>query len=178
MRLVNGIVVSLGIAASLLGAEPARAQGTPGAPGAPGVPGAPGTQGAPGTPGAKGAPGIHGDSAVREVVHRYLHGLKFNDTVSLHAAFWPEARLYFVNRDGTLGELTQAKWYTMFAASAGKEEKGDLRIDEVEVTKDAASVKVVEDYPGSRYTDYLNLLRINGRWWIVNKIYTVEQRPK
>src|SRR6186997_851827 len=156
----------------------ATAQGTPGAPGSPGVPGAPGTQGAPGTPGARGAPGIRGDSAVREVVHRYLHGLKFNDTVSLHAAFWPEARLYFVNRDGTLGELTQAKWYTMFAASAGKEEKGDLRIDEVEVTKDAASVKVVEDYPGSRYTDYLNLLRINGRWWIVNKIYTVEQRPK
>ena len=172
MRLVNGIVVSLGIAASFLSAEPARAQGTPGAPGTPG------TQGAPGTPGARGAEGIRGDSAVREVVHRYLHGLKFNDTVSLHAAFWPEARLYFVNRDGTLGELTQAKWYAMFAASAGKDEKGDLRIEDVEVTKDAASVKVVEDYPGSRYTDYLNLLRINGRWWIVNKIYTAEQRPK
>jgi hypothetical protein len=25
-------------------------------------------------------------------------------------------------------------------------------------------------------TDYLNLLRIKGRWWIVNKIYTVERR--
>jgi hypothetical protein len=118
------------------------------------------------------------DSAVRAVVNRYLHGLKFNDTVSLHEAFWPEARLFFVNRQGKLGELTQSKWYAMFAASAGKEEKGDLRIASVEVTKDAASVKVVEDYPGSRYTDYLNLLRIDGRWWIVNKIYTVEQRAK
>ena len=118
------------------------------------------------------------DSAVRAVVNRYLHGLKFNDTVSLHAAFWPEARLFFVNRDGKLGELTQAKWYGMFASSAGKEEQGDLRIASVDITKDAASVKVVEDYPGSRYTDYLNLLRINGRWWIVNKIYTAEQRPK
>ena len=178
MRLVNGIVVSLGVAATLLSAEPTRAQGTPGAPGSAGAPGTPGTPGTQGAPGTRGASGIRGDSAVREVVHRYLHGLKFNDTVSLHAAFWPEARLYFVNRDGTLGELTQARWYTMFAASAGKEEKGDLRIDGVEVTKDAASVKVVEDYPGSRYTDYLNLLRINGRWWVFNKIYTVEQRPK
>ncbi len=116
------------------------------------------------------------DSAVRAVVQRYLHGLKFNDTVSLREAFWPDARLFFINREGKLGELTQSKWYAMFAGSIGKEEKGDLRITSVETTNDAASVKVVEDYPGSRYTDYLNLLRINGRWWIVNKIYTVERR--
>ncbi|HJQ11974.1 MAG TPA: nuclear transport factor 2 family protein [Gemmatimonadaceae bacterium] len=116
------------------------------------------------------------DSAVRAVVQRYLHGLKFNDTASLREAFWPEARLFFINREGKLGELTQAKWYAMFAGSIGKEEKGDLRITSVESTNDAASVKVVEDYPGSRYTDYLNLLRIDGRWWIVNKIYTVERR--
>lgn len=118
------------------------------------------------------------DSEVRAVVNRYLHGLKFNDTTDFHEAFWPEARLFFVDKDGKVGELTQSKWYAMFSGSAGKEEKGDLRIASVDITKDAASVKVIEDYPQSRYTDYLNLLRINGRWWIVNKIYTAEQRPK
>jgi len=117
------------------------------------------------------------DSAVRAVVQSYLHGLKFNDTVSLAKAFWPEARLFFVGRDGKISQLTQPKWYSMFAGSIGKEEKGDLRIASVDVTKDVASVKVVEDYPGSRYTDYLNLLRIDGRWWIVNKIYTMERSP-
>jgi len=117
------------------------------------------------------------DSAVRAVVQSYLHGLKFNDTASLAKAFWPEARLFFVGRDGKISQLTQPKWYSMFAGSIGKEEKGDLRIASVDVTKDVASVKVVEDYPGSRYTDYLNLLRIDGRWWIVNKIYTMERSP-
>lgn len=121
----------------------------------------------------KGSAQAH--SAVRAVVEGYLHGLKFNDTVSLHEAFWPEARLFFVGRDGQISQLTQAKWYSMFAESAGKEEKGTLRITNVDITNSAASVKVVEDYPGSRYTDYLNLLLINGRWWIVNKIYTVER---
>ena len=115
------------------------------------------------------------DSAVRAVVQRYLHGLKFNDTVSLHEAFWPEARLFAIRPNGQINELTQAKWYTMFEKSAGKEEKGDLRIASVDVTDKAAAVKVVEDYPDSRYTDYLNLLRIDGRWWIVNKIYTMER---
>jgi hypothetical protein len=115
------------------------------------------------------------ESAVRTVVEQYLHGLKFNDTTSLHQAFWPEAKLYFVGRDGSLGQLTQARWYSMFAGSAGKEEEGTLRITGVEVTRDVASAKVVEDYPKSRYTDYLSLVKIKGRWWIVNKVYTAEQ---
>lgn len=116
------------------------------------------------------------DSSVRAVVQRYLHGLKFNDTVSLHEAFWPEAKLFAIRPNGQINELTQAKWYAMFEKSAGQEEKGDLRIAAVDITGNAAAVKVVEDYPDSRYTDYLNLLRIDGRWWIVNKIYTMERR--
>jgi hypothetical protein len=116
------------------------------------------------------------DSAVRVVVQGYLHGLKFNDTTSFQSAFWPRALLLFVQRDGTLGQLTQAAWYQMFAGSAGKEEAGDLRIATVDITDDAASVKVVESYPQSVYTDYLNLLRIDGQWRIVNKIYTSRRR--
>ena len=125
---------------------------------------------------AQPASGSPDDAAVRAVVERYLHGLKFNDTTSFHTAFWPQALLLFVERDGSLGQLTQAAWYKMFAASAGKEEEGELRIEAVDVTKDAASVKVVEVYPKSVYTDYLNLLRVSGQWRIVNKIYT--SRPR
>jgi hypothetical protein len=110
------------------------------------------------------------------VVEGYLHGLKFNDTTSLHNAFWPGAKLYFVRKDGTLGELTQARWYGMFAGSAGKEEEGTLRITDVEVTRDIAHAMVVEDYPKSRYTDYISLAKVQGKWWIVNKVYTAEQR--
>ena len=118
------------------------------------------------------------EAAVREVVGHYLHGLKFNDVESLKRAFMPEAILYFVNRDGTLGQLSQADWYRGFVQNAGKEEQGDLRIASVEVHRDIATVKVVEDYPGnpgSRYTDFLNMVKFGGRWWIVNKVYTSER---
>jgi hypothetical protein len=91
------------------------------------------------------------------VVEHYLHGLKFNDVAGLKRAFWPEARLFFVQKDGSLGQLTQEDWYKGFAASAGKEEPGELRITALEVTGDIASVKVVEEYPRSRYIDYLSL---------------------
>jgi hypothetical protein len=113
---------------------------------------------------------------VRRVVEQYLHGLKFNDTTSLQQAFWPEARLFWVQADGQLGELTQSQWYASFRGSVGKEEQGALRMTALDLARDAASVKVIEEYPGSRYTDYLSLLRIGGRWWIVGKIFTVERR--
>ena len=116
------------------------------------------------------------EAAVRSVVAGYLYGLKHNDVTRFKEAFWPDSKLLFVARDGSVGQLTQEQWYRGFESVAGQEEQGDLRIAALEVTHDAASVKVVEDYPRSRYTDYLSLLRIQGRWWIVNKIYTVERR--
>ena len=115
-------------------------------------------------------------TAVRETVESYLHGLKFNDVDSLRKAFYPEARLYFRKKDGTLGQVTQEQWYEGFRKNAGKEEAGDLRIAAVDVTGSAAAVKVIEVYPGSTYTDYLNLLKLGEEWKIVNKIYVAEKR--
>jgi hypothetical protein len=112
------------------------------------------------------------EAQVRAVVERYLHGLKFNNVKDFEAAFWPEARLLFVKKDGSIGQLTQQDWYKMFAGAAGKEEQGTLKILTVDVTDNAASVKVIETYPTSVYVDYLNLLHIGGEWRIVNKIYT------
>jgi hypothetical protein len=116
------------------------------------------------------------EAAVRHTVESYLHGLKFNDVASLRQAFWPGARLFFRTRDGHLGQLTQEEWYAGFAASAGKEEEGELRIAAVEVTREVASVKVVEEYARSRYTDYLSLLKFDGEWRIVSKVYAAERR--
>jgi Putative lumazine-binding len=128
-----------------------------------------------GSPGALHAQAMP-EAAVRAVVTKYLHGLKFNDVASFKAAFWPEAKLFWVKRDSTVGQLTQEEWYKGFVGSAGKEEAGELGIVSVNITDNAASVKVLETYPTDVYVDYLNLLRINGEWRIVNKIYTSRKR--
>ena len=116
------------------------------------------------------------EAMVRDTIGNYLHGLKFNDVDSLKKAFLPDAKLYFIKKNGSLGQLSQAEWYAGFKASAGKEEEGDLSIALVDITGNAAAVKVEEDYPKSHYTDYVSLLKINGEWKIVNKIFYA--RPK
>jgi hypothetical protein len=117
--------------------------------------------------------GNEDEAAVRATVEHYLHGLKHNDVDSLKLAFYPEAKLFFVKKD-QLGQLTQEQWYKGFVSSAGQEEKGDLQITAVDITGNAASVKVVEVYERSKYTDYLSLLKFEGGWKIVNKIYVAE----
>ena len=87
--------------------------------------------------------------AIAGVIADYLHGLKFNDTLSLQKAFIPIAKLLWVKRDGTLGELTQAQWYAGFRGHAGEEEAGTLRATAILQTRDAASATIVEDYPAS-----------------------------
>ncbi len=121
---------------------------------------------------ASAAPSDPSDEVmVRETIQTYLHGLKFNDIESFKKAFYPEAKLFFVKNNGTLGQLTQAEWYAGFTANAGKEEKGDLQIASLDVSGSAASAKVEEEYPDSHYTDYISLLKLNSEWKIVNKIF-------
>ena len=112
------------------------------------------------------------EAQVRAVVERYLHGLKFNDTKDFEAVFWPDARLLFVKKDGSIGQLTQQDWYRMFAGSEGKEEAGTLKILSVDVTDNAAAVKVIETYPKSVYVDYLNLLHFFFNDTATTEIYT------
>jgi hypothetical protein len=116
------------------------------------------------------------EANVRATVEDYLHGLKWNDVKSFERTFTPDARLMFINRNGTIGQLTQPDWYRGFATVAGKEEAGEFEILAIDVTGNAASVKVRETYPKSVYVNYLSLLKVGKEWKIVNKIYT--SRPR
>jgi hypothetical protein len=116
------------------------------------------------------------EALVRQTVETYLHGLQFNDVSSFKKSFYPEAKLFFVKKDGSLGQLTQEQWYKGFEASAGKQEKGELTIVATDITGKAAAVKVREVYPKSIYTDYVSLLKLGTQWKIVSKIYVAEPR--
>jgi Putative lumazine-binding len=43
----------------------------------------------------------------------------------------------------------------------------------LEVAFDIAVVKVVDDWLGERYTDYLTMLKHDDKWSILNKAFTV-----
>ena len=46
-----------------------------------------------------------------------------------------------------------------------------MEVESIDISGDAASVKVTDEFAGMRFTDYLSLLKIENRWIIVNKLY-------
>jgi hypothetical protein len=52
------------------------------------------------------------------------------------------------------------------------------RIERVDVTGNAATGKIVLDYPDAYIVDYMSLLKTNGEWKIINKIFMTEMKKK
>ncbi len=116
------------------------------------------------------------ERAVREALGHYLAGHATGDGQHYKMVFHPDSKLYF-NRNGQFSTRTAAEY---IAGAAGKpaadEAARKRRIVSVDVAGDAAQAKVELDYPTVFFTDYFNLLKVDGKWMIVNK--TFSSRPK
>ena len=111
--------------------------------------------------------------AVKGAVKLYFEGLEKRDVESLKKAFHPDAKLIFV-KEGQLKQLSQEQWYEGFKAkpdAASPPVKVERKISSIDVAGDAAVVKVEIDAPAYQFTDYLSLIKSDGRWQIVNKVF-------
>ena len=109
--------------------------------------------------------------AVASTVQLYFQGHSTGNGDYHRQAFHPDARLFWV-KSGALAQKSSAE----FAAGASGKPADDearrvRRIAAVDVSGDAAMAKVELLYPNARLVDYLSLLKIDGRWTIVNKIF-------
>ena len=124
--------------------------------------------------GAQEAPGD--EAGVRAAVEAYLRAHATGDASHIRPVFHPMARLFFV-RDGELATVTGEEYMGRMSGGPAPDEADRRRwIESIDVTGTAATAKVVLDYPGAVLTDYFALLRIDGEWRIVNKIFHVEPK--
>ncbi|MGK6354065.1 nuclear transport factor 2 family protein [Sphingomonas sp. DT-207] len=116
------------------------------------------------------------EAGARAAVNHYLAGHATGSPDEFRAAFHPKAMLYW-NRDGAFAERTSADY---IAAAPGKPAADEAQrrrsIESLDVTGNAAMAKVVLDYPSVKFTDYLSLVKADGEWKIVNKIFNVERK--
>ncbi len=91
-------------------------------------------------------------------------------------AFHTEGHLMFIQD----GKYTTRSFADYIAGMSGKpaadEAKRKRYIESVDVSGDAATGKIILDYPTAKFVDYMTLLKIDGQWKIVNKSFTVERK--
>ncbi|KQQ38474.1 hypothetical protein ASG19_05385 [Rhizobium sp. Leaf306] len=112
------------------------------------------------------------EQAVQSVVHLYVDGMTFAHEGALRKAFHPKASI-IGNYDNAVEWLSVAE-FVAAVASEGPAPAGTQPLIEIialDIAGDAASVKLIDEFAGLRFTDYLSLLKVNGRWVIVSKLY-------
>ncbi|MCA1557364.1 MAG: nuclear transport factor 2 family protein [Acidobacteria bacterium] len=118
------------------------------------------------------------EAGVRAAIDNYFRGHATGDGEYFKRAFHPDAKLFWI-RDGKLTTRTSAEY---IAGASGKapadEAQRKRRIESIDITGNAALVKVTLDYPAVRFTDYMSMLKIDGEWKIVNKTFYAEQKAR
>jgi len=105
---------------------------------------------------------------VEQTLSYYLDGGTNNDFATLKKAFHETAVMRSVGKNYT--EINALEFFGS-KMKPGPRQDRKTRIGYINITGTAANAKVEIEYPAFTFTDYMNLLKIDGEWKIVSKIY-------
>lgn len=107
----------------------------------------------------------------------YFSGLRHSDTSRLRRVFHPEAH-YFCATTGVLQHLDMAQYFPVVDNRPSPASQGHASTDRILAIEFAgpvtAFVKAECSIPPKFFTDFLVLLKLDGRWQIVSKVFHYE----
>ena len=116
--------------------------------------------------------------AVRVPLENYIKGHATGNGEFMKKAFHTDGNLIFI-REGTYTTRSFADYIAGFSGKPAPDEASRKRsIESVDIAGNAAVAKIILDYPTARLVDYMSLLKINGEWKIVTKIFYAEPKTK
>lgn len=112
--------------------------------------------------------------AVTDLLHRYYEGLYHCDTALLQLAFHPQAH-YATASGGELLHLSLEDYLPIVAARTSPARRGDpygYVVESIEFAgPDTASVRMLSTMLGKQFIDFLSLLKVDGKWRIIAKVF-------
>ena len=108
---------------------------------------------------------------IEETVGYYFTGIEAKDIETMRKAFHPDAKMMYIH-DGKLTQVTMPEWFERIKNNPAPPQKANYRkIVLVDISGNAATVKAESDFATFQFLDYLSLLKIDGEWRIINKIF-------
>jgi len=111
-------------------------------------------------------------NAIVDVLNQYNEGGKQAKSSIMKPAFSEHATIFGVDADNALvGGPIQGLFDTIDTAFRPSPE-ARAAIARIDIVGTAANARVdTDDISGFRFTDFFNLLKVDGRWTVVSKIY-------
>lgn len=108
------------------------------------------------------------DAAVRACLELYMTG----DGNQMEKAFHPSATMKYVDyKTGEFKDVPIAEFLTRVKANTTKPQR-KIEIISLNIDGSAAQAKIKIESGNVLMTDYMNLLKIDGQWKIVSKIFS------
>lgn len=112
--------------------------------------------------------------AITDTINLYIDGLHTGNIETLRQAFHPKAMMYGISsKSVTIVEIEGL--YGFVSANNPPSKTGEAHqcfITCIQHAGNAASVEMIEESAyGSDYTNFFQLLKIDGKWLIVSKAY-------
>lgn len=105
---------------------------------------------------------------VEKTVQYYLDGGTNNDFETLKKAFHETATMKYITDE--YKEVNALEFFKKGMKPGPKNDR-KTKIDYINITGHAANAKLEIEYATFTFIDYMNLLKINGEWKIVSKIF-------
>ena len=119
-------------------------------------------------------------AAIGQTIQTYFDGLYDGDADQLASIFHEAAALTF-EQGGNITVLPLAQWLKAVRERPAPRAKGLARDDAIlqldQSGPTTAFVKVKCQMPPRYFTDYLSLLKADGRWLIVQKVFATVVKP-
>ncbi len=116
--------------------------------------------------------------AVKVPLNNYIQGHATGNGEFFKKAFHTEGNMLWV-RDGKFSSRSFAEYIAGASGKPAADEANRKRvIESIDVAGTAASARIILDYPTVRFVDYMTLLKIDGEWKIVSKVFYAEPKAK
>lgn len=113
--------------------------------------------------------------AITDTLNLYVEGLHKGDIETLKKAFHPKAMMYGVSGGSNILITEIEGLYAFVSANNPPWKSGEPHqcfVTDIHYAGEAASAEMVEEAAfGNDYTNYFQLLKIEGRWQIVSKTF-------
>lgn len=109
-------------------------------------------------------------------VQQYIQANATQTAAPLEQAFHPTASMYWIGPDGDVMVRTMAEWRKLMGDGKPKA-RFEQSIVALDRSGDAAVATVEGSRDGKPLTDYLLLMKLEGDWKIVGKVFASAPRP-
>lgn len=108
--------------------------------------------------------------AIAATVQHYIDGAYAGSSTPMKLAFHDDAWIFGHSRDGAFTKPIQQLFDRV--ETYGASPQTQARIVNIDIAKTVATVRLeLDQWAGRRYTDFFTLLKTDGQWQIVNKVF-------